>query len=183
MRSKRSHKIRWIRHIFCRTDRNLCSRCVFMKIKENDWIFYLINSIISFNLCFYCTPCKTIWRKKTPKSQTKMHIAYREGVDKGHSLLMPKNFTNKPGIYIMVVQSWMKKKNSLAISDVLPLCSIDTMSQRMTHAECISKCPHCLRGCTPCKAWYTLCWQCLPMQTNLLPIIIVLQPCRVRKIS
>ena len=25
---------------FCHTDRNLCSICVFMKIKENEWTFY-----------------------------------------------------------------------------------------------------------------------------------------------
>ena len=24
----------------CRTDWNLCSRCVYMKIKENGWTFY-----------------------------------------------------------------------------------------------------------------------------------------------
>jgi hypothetical protein len=56
------------------------------------------------------------------------------------------------------------------------------MSQRITHAERSSDCPHGLRGCTPCQAWYTLCWQCLLTQTDLLPIIIVLQPCRLRKI-
>jgi hypothetical protein len=28
------------RGVYCRTDRNLCSRCVFMKIKENGLTFY-----------------------------------------------------------------------------------------------------------------------------------------------
>ena len=40
MCSKRSPKVIWIGVICCRTDRNLCWKCVFMKIKKNGWTFY-----------------------------------------------------------------------------------------------------------------------------------------------
>ena len=36
------------RGVNCNTNRNLCSRCVFMKIKENGWIWTFL-SIISVN--------------------------------------------------------------------------------------------------------------------------------------
>ena len=45
--------------IYRRTDRNLCSKCVFMKIKENGW-----------------TPCKGYLNKKTP--QNKRHYTFNK---------------------------------------------------------------------------------------------------------
>ena len=48
--------------------------------------------------------------------------------NKGHTLLKTINITNKSGIYDMVVPFLNKKKNILAISGVLHLCSTYKMS-------------------------------------------------------
>ena len=50
------------RGVYCRPDRNLCSRCVFMKIKENGWTVYFKTRQLVLIYVFNVLLVKYIWR-------------------------------------------------------------------------------------------------------------------------